>query len=134
MEGKKRYNKGRKYHIDIEGKGKTGGGGEGHKEVPDDAEITTSDRDPFFGDRTAARRQCTQHPAPSTQQTGVRQMTIVPVTAQQRFETKSGAERVDPESKISSTSPTRRPQRLPKIFFSGEERKESARRKTKNRK
>lgn len=43
-------------------------------------------------------------------------MTIVPVTAQQRFETKSGAERVDPESKISSTSPTR-PQRLPKIFF-----------------
>lgn len=42
-------------------KKKTGGGGEGgRKEVLDDAKITTSGRGPFFGDRPAARRQCTQ--------------------------------------------------------------------------
>lgn len=77
--------------------------------VPDDAEIMTSDRGPFFGDRTAARRQCTQ-------QTGVKQMKIVPVTAQHNFETKVRCKTCRSRKQDLSTSPTEL-QRLPKFFW-----------------
>lgn len=94
-------------------KGRQEVGGEGHKEVPDDAGIMMSDRGPFFGDRTAARRQCTQ-------QTGVKQMKIVPVTAQHNFETKVRCRTCRSRKQDLSTSPTEL-QRLPKFFLGGVE-------------